>query len=83
MATKATTEDVIVEESGKEKVFLPRARKGEAEDLYVGINGVGYVVPKGREVEVPRAVADEIRRSQKAEDKMFEDREKRLAAARV
>ena len=68
--------------NGKVKVTLPRAHRGESESVYVGINGVGYLIPRGKEVEVPEEVAAELDRAQAAEDKMWEDKEKRLAAAR-
>lgn len=67
--------------SDKVKITLPRARKGEAESLFVGINGVNYLVPKGKAVEVPKAVADEIRRSQAAEDMGFAAAEALMAKA--
>lgn len=56
---------------GYKKIHLPRARRGEERDLFVGINGVNYIVPKGIDVEVPDFVYDEIMRSQAAEDKMW------------
>jgi len=65
----------------KEKITLPRARKGEADSLFVGINGVNYIVPKGKAVEVPKAVAEEIRRSQAAEDMGFAAAEALMAKA--
>lgn len=71
MATEKKTDSV--------KITLPRARKGEAEDLFVSINGVNYLVPKGKTVEVPDFVAEEIRRAQAAEDYMFDDKEQRLS----
>ncbi len=54
--------------SETEKILLPRARRGEAEDLYVGFNGVNYLIPKGREVEVPAEIAGEIARARAADD---------------
>ena len=68
---------------GKVSVTVPRARRGEPEDLFVSVNGVGYQIPKGKEVMVPQVVADEIERSTKAEDRMYEDKEQRLAASRA
>ena len=68
--TSEKNENVI--ETGKTKITLPRARKGEAEDLFVGVNGVSYLIPKGKEVEVPDFVAEEIRRSQAADDFMHD-----------
>ena len=75
MATKkAVTEEnaAVVEESGRVKISLPRARKGEDENLLVGINGVNYIIPKGKEVDVPAFVAEEVARSQKADDFMHD-----------
>ena len=63
------TNSVRTEQSaGRVAVTLPRARKGEAEDLFVGLNGVNYLIPRGRSVEVPAAVAAEIARARAAED---------------
>ena len=47
---------------------LPRARRGEPEELFVGINGVNYLVPRGQTVQVPESVAEELRRAQAAEE---------------
>lgn len=63
------------------KITLHRARKGEDENLFVGINGVNYVIPKGKEVEVLPEVAEEIWRSQKADDLMHERAEEMQKAA--
>lgn len=58
----------------KVKITLPRARGSEPKELFVGVNGVNYLIPKGKTVEVPDYVAEEIKRAQAAED--FEDNEK-------
>ena len=44
-------------------VTLPRARNGEEPTLFVGINGVNYLVPKGQTSDVLPEVAEEIERS--------------------
>ena len=54
--------------SETEIILLPRARRWEAEDLYVGFNGVNYLIPKGQEVEVPAEIAEEIFRARAADD---------------
>lgn len=65
----ATTEK---KETGKVKITLPRAKKGEDPNLFVGINGVNYLVPKGKTSEVPPEVAAEIERAQSAEAYMYD-----------
>lgn len=69
MATKTTT---ATEAPQRVKVTIPRARKGEDPNFFVGINGVNYIMPKGETVEVPPEVAYEIERAQAAEDYMFD-----------
>ena len=54
------------------KVTIPRARKGEDPNFFVGVNGVNYIMPKGETVEVPPEVAYEIERAQAAEDYMYD-----------
>ena len=41
----------------KVKVFLPKI-PGEENTVFVGLNGKGYQVPRGKQVEVPAAVAE-------------------------
>lgn len=68
-------EDTVVEEVSTkpttEKVLVPRRSLKEEPTLFVAINGVSYLIPKGKEVEVPCFVAEEIRRSQAAEEAYF------------
>lgn len=66
MATAKNTEPERV------TVTIPRARKGEDPNLFVGINGVNYILPKGQASEVPPEVAYEIDRAQAAEVYMYD-----------
>lgn len=47
-------------------VTLPRAFANEEQTLMVGINGVNYLLPRGRETVVPPEVAAEVARAQQA-----------------
>ena len=62
----------------KVKITVPRARKGEPDSLYIGINGVNYLIPKGKAVEVPDFVAEEYHRAQDAEEFMYDQKEQML-----
>lgn len=63
-ATELQTQDDRVE------VFLrPSA---EEADKIVGVNGVMYQIPRGKSVMVPRFVADELNRAERAEIHQFE-----------
>lgn len=58
--------------NGRVKIKIPRGNAKDEQDVFVGINGVNYIVPKGKEVSVPDFVAQEIERSQAAQERFFE-----------
>ena len=64
-------------------ITLPRARHGEAEDLFVSINGVSYLIPKGKPCDVPPEVAEEVRRAQAADDFFHDEAERRMELGRA
>ena len=45
------------------KVFLPRGRKNEENFVLVSVNGRGYKIMKGVEVELPECVAEVLENS--------------------
>ena len=67
MATKTNSD-------GRVEVLLPRGGEREDPNLFVGVNGVGYLLPRGRKSRVPDFVAAEIARSERARDAMDETR---------
>ena len=52
------------------EVFIPKAYASEEPNLLVSVNGVNYLLPKGKTSLVPKAVAYEIDRSRKAQEKL-------------
>ena len=64
MATKKTAE--IPE--GYEEVMVPKADANEDKDLFVGINGKNWVMPRGKKVIVPDYVARAIEQSEAAKE---------------
>lgn len=51
-----------------EEIFIPRAGAREDPNLFVSVNGKNFLIPKGKKSKVPRYIADEIRRSERARD---------------
>ena len=49
------------------EVFIPKGGANEEPNLFVGINGVNYLLPKGKTSLVVPAVARELTLSQKAQ----------------
>lgn len=54
------------------EVFIPRGADREDPNLFVGINGVNYLLPRGKKSLVPPAVCAEIRRSELAAERFYE-----------
>lgn len=75
----ATTNDTKTAE--KVEVFIPKGYANDEPNLFVSVNGVGYLLPKGKTSTVPKAIAEEIARSNKAQQKMDENIDKMLEAA--
>ncbi len=64
------------------KVTLPRAKGSESKELYVAINGVEYLIPKGKPVEVPDFVNYEIQRAEAAAAYQDEEKDRMLEAGK-
>ena len=56
----------------REEIHIGRGGEREDPVLFVGINGLNYLLPKGRTSAVPREVAEEIRRAQRAREALAE-----------
>ena len=59
------------------EVFIPRGGERADPNLFVGINGVNYLLPRGKKSMVPPAVAEEIARSDRAADRLYESMDER------
>ena len=53
---------------GRVELSVPRGAEREDPNLFVGLNGVNYLLPRGKKSSVPAAVAAEIARSDRARD---------------
>ena len=70
-ATEAILEDRV-------EVFVPKGYANDDPNLFVSVNGVNYLLPKGKKSLVPAYVAAEIERSKRAADKQDEKKEQML-----
>ena len=57
----------MAEEKVRVKLFKDNGRYKS--DLFVSVNGVNYMIRRGVEVEVPRAVAEVLEHSQHQDDR--------------
>ena len=66
MATKTVKTGVT---DDKVTLHVPRGQTTDEQQIIIGINGKNYVLPRGKTVKVPYAVALEFHRAQRAEEK--------------
>lgn len=66
-----TVSEKMTAEVGKDSklvdVFVPKGYGKDDPNCFVCINGKNYIVPRGKSVKVPKAVADELARSERAQ----------------
>lgn len=61
---------------------VPRGRPGEDPNLFISVNGVNYLLPRGEKSIVPPEVAAEYERSCMEQDRFYDEMERREQAAR-
>ena len=49
------------------EVFIPKGYAVEDPNVFVSINGAAYVLPRGKRVQVPHFVAEELHRAERAQ----------------
>jgi hypothetical protein len=59
--------------SERVEVFIPRGAEREDPNFFVAVNGVNYLLPRGKKSMVPSFVAQEIERSERAADIFYEN----------
>ena len=64
------------------EVYIERGYANDEPNLFVSVNGVNYLLPKGKKSLVPAHVAAEIERSKRAKDKLDENIEQMLEASK-
>lgn len=64
------------------EVFVPKGYANDDPNLFVSVNGVNYLLPKGKKSMVPAHVAAEIERSKRAAEKQDEKMEQMLEASK-
>lgn len=57
-----------MDQTERVEVFIPKGYAGEDPNYLVSINGMNYLLPRGKKSLVPLCVAGEIQRSQRAQN---------------
>ncbi len=56
------------EKETRVKVFIPRGASNEDPNVFVSVNGMNYLLPRGQESLVPKGVAEELNRAARAQE---------------
>jgi hypothetical protein len=64
------------------EVFVPKGYANDEPNLFVSVNGVNYLLPKGKKSLVPAHVAEEFERSKRAAERQDEKMEQMLEASK-
>jgi len=68
-----------MEKEKRVKLYIPRCPSNEDPNLFISVNGVNYLLPKGKESLVPAQVAAEYHRSVKAQERMDRRKDRLLS----
>ena len=66
----------------REEIFVPKGYANDDPNMFISVNGVNYLLPRGKKSVVPDFVAAEFYRSQKAQEKLDENIEQMLEASK-
>ena len=77
----AEPEAPIVPVEERVDLFVEKGYANDEPNLQIAVNGVNYLLPKGKTSNVPKFVAEEYYRSRKAQQALDEQVDKMLAAA--
>ena len=79
----ATNKEKAIETTDERvEIFVPRGYANDEPNVVIGVNGVNYVLPRGKTSMVPKFIADEFKRSQKAQEALDNRVDEMLAASK-
>ena len=64
------------------EIFIPKGNANDEPNLFVGVNGKNYLLPKGKKSLVPPEVAYEVNRSIEAQERLDATIDKMLEASK-
>ena len=64
------------------EIFVPKGYANDEPNLMIGVNGVNYLLPKGKTSKVPKEIAEEFYRSQKAQEALDKHVDEMLEASK-
>lgn len=81
-AANETEQAAVATVEKKVEIFVPKGYANDEPNLLISVNGVNYLLPKGKTSKVPKHIAEEFYRSQKAQTKLDEHIDQMLEASK-
>ena len=78
----ATEKNTTAPKDDKVDLHIPKGYANDEPNQLIAVNGVNYVLPKGKTSRVPKFVADEYKRSQKAQEALDKRMDEMLEASK-
>ena len=63
-------------------LFVPKGYANDEPNMMISVNGVNYLLPRGKTSKVPKHIAEEFYRAQKAQEDMDKHVDKMLGASK-
>ena len=77
-----TVDTNVINSDERVELFVPKGAANDEPNLLISVNGVNYVLPRGKTSNVPPEVAYEYKRSLRAQNKLDERIEEMLEASK-
>ena len=63
-------------------LFIPKGYANDEPNLFISVNGKNFLLPKGKTSKVPKHIAEEFYRSQKAQEALDKRMDQMLEASK-
>ena len=81
-ALKAELEAPVVPDDERVEIFVTKGYANDEPNLPISVNGVMYLLPKGKASNVPKFIAEEFYRSRKAQEALDKHVDEMLEASK-
>jgi ribosomal protein L9 len=81
-ANKVNPEPPVVPDDERVDIHVPKGYANDEPNLLISVNGVNYLLPRGKTSKVPKFIAEEFYRSQKAQEALDKRVDEMLEASK-
>jgi hypothetical protein len=82
MANEKTEKTTTAAKDERVEITVPRGYANDEPNLLIAVNGVNYLLPRGKTSKVPKFIAEEFYRAQKAQEALDKRVDEMLEASK-